>query len=375
MSEITLIGAEEVYAKCVEIVRDPSHASGEEVYSALKFVVSIPTDGIVPFLDKLIQRGEPANIGVIAEHGKRKISSLPPEEKTVEHYANRVRAIQQSRESEMGLFAQSPESYPLYCLGLTDNDLWNVIRRKATSVAFRIAALHELTERKSQRLPAFIDDDLKKPNLSLRWRDALVASAARTQFIDSAQRSSIANSLLNIAFSLSQDAEALSHEGTLWRAVRRYAALRPEADISQFASLIPSTQGYLAFHHILLLSLANAFSAWPPMSAEQNRLEPLRAWVVNGLHLSLQQPDFESLLDEAIAQCGLVSAGALAVSEFKALCLRVNTHPQAWLWDMAKDELEAIKARWQQRELHDQGEQAALALLLDGLGSLKERVR
>jgi|GEM_PF-6543559 len=249
------------------------------------------------------------------------------------------------------LLSDDAEDLEEWAVSTSTTELLGTVRSKGTREDLRIAVLGELMDREEPAMARFVVESLDRPEESASWRNALLRATPRIQVTDDSLRVSLSKSLWRYALAL-KHAQTNEEESLLWTAIRRYATLRPQADIGKLVEFLdePSSSEGLPRLHVVLLAIQNAFYAWAPTEAEAADLEELRRCVsdLGARYLTCEVLDTAD--KRAIALASYCAAATLGCSDLPALTERVLALGQSWLIELAEKKLAPLLDRWRDRE-------------------------
>lgn len=230
-------------------------------------------------------------------------------------------------------------------LEYTTAELWETLLGR-DEVA-RCQALDELAEREDNTIAPLVVASLARGlalpcDMTPMWRNALIKATPRIQVTDESLRSVLASSLLKHAFDLKHGG---GDEGILWTAIRRYATLRPEADIARMSAFLDD-HGNLPRLHVVLLSLQNAFYSWAPTEQESQSFEYLRDQVSWTAHKFLNPVYMHEDNECAVARSSLCAAAAIGCPDLLRLTEKAIALKEKWLVEMARQEISSRATRW-----------------------------
>lgn len=209
----------------------------------------------------------------------------------------------------------------------------------------RRAARDELVEREDPGLVPWIITRLGKTYLDERERPALLRATPRIKVTDESLRAALADNLWDIAGQLKESRKE-GDESLLWTAIRRYATLRPEADIGRLVAFLGEPDEPLPRRHVVLLAIQNAFYAQAPTKEESEKLEPLRTRVseLAQRYLDAKWPDGED--ENAVTLSAYCAALALGCTDIDALTDLVISRNERYLLKLALLDSLPMVQRW-----------------------------
>jgi len=233
-----------------------------------------------------------------------------------------------------------------WALDASNAELWDALTSQSEDR--RYAALGELVEREDPSLAPTVIVKLSKDYLAPDRRNTLIRATPRIQVTDDSLRVMLARSLWDHAIHLKNPRNA-EEESVLWTAIRRYATLRPQADIGKLVEFLADSDQPLPRRHVILLAIQNAFYAWAPTETESVGLEKLRARVseLARRYLDPSWPDGED--ENAVTLASYCAAMALGCADLDELTNLVISRGERWLLRLALQDSSPMLQRWRSR--------------------------
>jgi len=215
----------------------------------------------------------------------------------------------------------------------------------------RCAALNELVEREDSAVVPVVITRLGRTYLEHTdsERHALLRATPRIQVTDESLRAALAENLWDIADKLQQPRNE-EEEALLWTAIRRYATLRPEADIGKLVAFLGEPDEPLPRRHVVLLAIQNAFYAQAPTDQESAKLEPLRQRVseLARRYLDTKWPEGDD--ENAVTLSAYCAALVLGCADIDALTNLVISRNERYLLKLTLQDSLPMVQRWRIRK-------------------------
>ncbi len=249
------------------------------------------------------------------------------------------------------LASDDPTDLMEWALSVPNDELVATIKRADVRIEVRNAALDELLEREEPALVPVVVTMLGKDDRNDPFWRALLRATPRMKVTDESLRRTLADNLWDIAEQL-KESRTEGDEDLLWTAIRRYATLRPQADIGKLVEFLdePDTDERLPRFHVVLLAIQNAFYASPPNELEMASLQKLRGRVSALAHKYLDRAFLTTPDQRAIALSSYCAAAILGCADLVELTQQAISMREMWLLELAEQKLSPLAARWLARE-------------------------
>lgn len=257
------------------------------------------------------------------------------------------RPSQASRPSPVGLSVASlPIAAGTPWLAKSDQ-LWDAVYFRRVERTLRAQCLSVLAQRQDTNLPSYIEQQLAQ-HLSMgssqdrEWRDLLLYTTERTQFVEPKLRDKVQTLLLQHALSL-RDQGGAAAQKPLWAALRRYATLIPAEEVNSLFEFLRDEDAPLT-KQAALQSIQTVFSVVPP-DVNLN-LKSIRAHA-HRLALALLMPQNASHSETRTLALNAFWAACLLddpqISELLAALIAMQKPHMLWL---SRDQLKAVADAW-----------------------------
>ncbi len=234
-----------------------------------------------------------------------------------------------------------------WALDASNAELWDALCHQ--SEHYRYAALGELADREDPCLAPMVIVKLSKADRVPDRRNTLIRATPCIQVTDDSLRSMLATSLWDHAIHLKNPRND-EEESVLLTAIRRYATLRPQADIGKLVDFLADPDELLPRRHVVLLAIQNAFYAWAPTEAESTGLQAIRARVSMLTRRYLDPSWLDTPHGRAVAQGSYCAAAALGCSDLLELTDQNRALKQTWLTEFTHDKLAQMLERWRSQK-------------------------
>jgi hypothetical protein len=238
---------------------------------------------------------------------------------------------------------------------------WDRIHAASSSEEERADLILYLAEENDQHVPQYLVDQLRRSDLSPKWRNALIFAAEAVEVLKPETRTALAQALLARAQELNGSGDAQSLPA-LWVALRRFVSLAGPEGLTSLTGFLSSDRN--GVRQVVLQTSQNAFASAPPGKSLLGQLHPLTVRVSQLAGKYLDPDWLISPQNAALAMNALHAAAVLGDANLISYSHTLSGTGKDWLIGRIRRALQGTREAWSGRAV-DGDTDAAIIRRLD----------